>query len=248
MQHYIIKSNDTLSSIAKKFKISLAQLIRINPEVSRQKPIYIGQIIKILDLPPVPAQLDTIIQNAELIVNDIYGINWAAASNKVNIIKTNMAAVTPLLQQASVPEEIIAGMNAAIVSLEDHVTRKKPYSAVDDVIDIITYMPDILDYFNVGFPTDVIRLNYLVRQIEMDVESNNWEAASNNLVTLRNIWEGLKPSVSNFDIANFDLVLNNFSQSLDNRNYRSIIQNARTLLEKVEALEENLKEANASYF
>jgi len=248
MQHYIIKSNDTLSSIAKKFNIPLAQLIRVNPEISRQNPIYIGQIVKILDLPPVPAQLDTIIQNADLIVDDIYGINWTAASNKVNIIKSNMAAVTPLLQQASVPEEIISGMNAAIASLEDHVTRKKPYSSVDDVIDIIMYMPDILDYFNINFPTDVIRLNYLVRQIEIDVESNNWEAASNNLINLRNIWEGLKPSVANFDIANFDLVLNNFSQSLDNRNYRSIIQNARTLLEKVETLEENLKQANVSYF
>nr|WP_315019607.1 LysM domain-containing protein [uncultured Aminipila sp.] len=245
MQQYTVKPNDTLFLIAKNFGVPLVQLIRANPEISNTKSLYIGQIINIPDLLPIPTQLDTIESNAEDIIDDIYAADWEKAKDKVNSIMTNMDELTPLLQEALVPPELISGMNLAIKNLEQNVKQKKAYPAIAQANRITMYIPDMLDYFKIIIPTDVGRLDYLGRQIIINVEGNDWSEASNNYLIAKKIWERLKPQLDtkySKDIDDFDQAMKTLGESINNRNYQNTIDNANILLDKVDVLETDFKQ------
>lgn len=247
MRQYTVKPNDTLFMIAKQFGVPLVQLIKANPEISNTKSLYIGQIINIPELLPIPKQLDAIESNAEDIIDDIYAADWEKAVSKVNLIKTNMDELTPLLQEAVVPAELISGMKLAIKNLEQNVIQKNAYSAIAQANRITMYIPDILDYFKVTIPTDVSRLDYLGRQIILNVEGNDWNEANNNYIAAKKIWENLKLQLDtkySKDITDFDQVLKTLAESINNKSYQNTIDNANILLDKVDVLETDFKQQN----
>lgn len=248
MQKYTIQPNDTLYLIAKKFKVPLAQLIKANPEIANPNLIYIGQIITIPDLPPVPKQLDTIESNAEDIMDDIYAKNWQKAKDKVNIINTNMNALIPYLQQALAPNHLITDIQDAIKKLEENVGQKNSLQALFDANQITRYIPDMLDYFKVVIPTDVSRLDYLGRQIILNVEGNDWAAANDNYTTSNKIWGRLKPELNakySKDISNMDQILSALQNSISRKEYQATINNANKMLDLVDVLETDFKQQNS---
>jgi LysM repeat protein len=248
MQKYTIQPNDTLYLIAKKFKIPLAQLIKANPEVANPNLIYIGQTITIPDLLPVPKQLDTIESNAEDIMDDIYAKDWQKAKDKVNIINTNMNALIPYLQQASVPNHLITDIQQAIKMLEENVAQKNSLQALFDANQITRYIPDMLDYFKVIIPTDVSRLDFLGRQIVLNVEGNDWTAANDNYDLVKKIWERLSPELNakySNDISNMDQILSALQDSISRKEYQATINNANKMLDLVDVLETDFKQQNS---
>ena len=52
MQHYIVEKGDTLWLIAKRFGVSLEELIRANPQIKDPNKIYPGNRINI----PLPSE------------------------------------------------------------------------------------------------------------------------------------------------------------------------------------------------
>ena len=246
MQQYIIQPNDTLFLIAKKFMVPLPQLIKANPGIANQT-LYIGQTITIPDLIPVPKQLDAVESNAEDIMDDIYAKDWQKAKSKVDVIKTNMNELIPLLQQAQVPSRLISDMQNAISNLEQSVKLEKSLQAVARANLITQYIPDILDYFKVIIPTNVSRLDYLGRQIIINVEGNDWTEANNNYMLAKKVWERLKPELDakySKDSASFDQILNDIQDSIKGKNYQSTINNANKMLDQVDVLETDFIQQN----
>ena len=46
-EKYVVKLGDSLSTIAKKYNLSLSTLIKLNPDISNSDRIYIGQSIRV---------------------------------------------------------------------------------------------------------------------------------------------------------------------------------------------------------
>lgn len=248
MQKYTVQPNDTLYLIAKQFKVPLAQLIKANPEITNPNLIYIGQTITIPDLLPVPKQLDTIETNAEDIMDDIYAKDWQKAKDKVNIINTNMSELMPYVQQAMVPNHLIADIQHAIKRLEENVAQKNSLQALFDANQITRYIPDLLDYFKVVIPTDVSRLDYLGRQIILNVEGKDWTAANDNYMTSNKIWGRLKSELNakySNDISNMDQILSALQDSISRKEYQATINNANKMLDLVDVLETDFKQQNS---
>ncbi|MDD3062791.1 MAG: LysM domain-containing protein [Massilibacteroides sp.] len=248
MQKYTIQPNDTLYLIAKKFKIPLAQLIKANPEIANPNLIHIGQTITIPDLPPVLKQLDTIESNAEDIMDDIYAKGWQKAKDKVNIINTNMDALIPYLQQAMVPNNLITDIQNAMKKLEENVAQKNSLQALFDANQITRYIPDILDYFKVIIPTDVSRLDFLGRQIILNVEGNDWNSTNENYTASNKIWGRLKPEMNakySNDISDMGQILSALKDSISGKEYRAAINNANKMLDLVDVLETDFKQQNS---
>lgn len=240
MQQYIIQPNDSLFMIAKDFKIPLAQLVRANPEVADPNLIYVGQIIEIPDLLPAPAQIEKIKANAEAVMDDVYAGDWQKAQTKVNLIKADMNELIPLLQDALVPKELIYGITLAIKNLEQNVMQKKIYPSISQANRITQFIPDLLDYFKVIIPTDVNRLNYLGRQMIVNVENADWVEANNNYLRAEKVWARLKPQLGTRyrqDIDEFEAILTKLGESINVQSYQDTIENANKMLDKLEQSE-----------
>jgi LysM repeat protein len=249
MQQYTVQPNDSLYLIAKKFKIPLAQLIKANPEIDNQNQLYIGQIITIPDLPPAPEQLDVIEINAENILGSIYTRDWQGAMSRANVIGTNLNELMPLLQQALVPNRLIADLQRAARSLESSVALRNSLQALYHANQITRYIPDILDYFNVIVPTDAGRLRHLGRQIIFDVNGNDWAGANATYLTAKTVWNRLKPSLNisyGSDITNFDQALSSIHDSIGRKDYQTALENANIMLDLVDVLRADFIQQNAN--
>lgn len=246
MQQYSIEPNDTLYDLANRFKIPLGQLIKANPQIDNPNILYLGQIITIPDMLPIPRQLLDLESNTRTIIDEIYTGDWDRATRRVSAIKANLIESTPFLQEAVIPNRLISGINLAINNLEQNVAQKKTYQAISQANQITQYIPDLYDYFKVSVPTNVGRLYYLARQILINVEQNDWNEANNNYLRINKIWEELKPSLNpdrySKDISEFDQILNNISESIKQQNYASTIDIANQMLTKIERIETDFRQ------
>lgn len=245
MQQYVVKPNDTLYLIAKEFNIPLAQLIRANPQITNPELIYEGQTIIIPDFLPVPGQIETIGSNAVDIIDDIYMSDWPAANSRVNVIRTAMNNLVPALHEALIPDNIIFGLNATIRTLEQNITQRRTFPAISQANRITQILADVLDFYNVIIPTDVMRLAYFARQIIVNVEQNDWPEAFQNYRRVLNVWERIRPELSrNYarDVSDFDQVLNNLLGSIDRRDYITAIANSNRILDMTDVISRDFEQ------
>jgi FOG: LysM repeat len=232
MQQYVVKPNDTLYLIAEEFNVPLAQLITANPHITNPNLIYEGQTIIIPDMPSVPEQIATLESNALSIINDIFMADWQSAGNKVNLIRTAMNNMVPALQAAKVPNNIIFGLNAAIRTLEQNILQRRSYPSISQANRITQLIADVLDYFNVVIPPDVMRLAYFARQMIVNVEQNDWAEAYQNYQRAMTVWDRIRGNLSanyNKDVTDFDHVLDAINESINKRDYRMAIDNAELM-------------------
>ncbi len=234
MQQYIVKPNDTLFLIAKEFNVPLAQLIEANPQIENPNLIDVGQTIFIPTLPAVPDQIDTMLSTALNIIEDIIMMDWQTANSRVNELRTLMNNLTPMLREAKVPNNVIFGLNAAIRNTEQNIAQRRAFPAMSQANQITQLIADVLDFFNVIFPPDILRLAYFARQIILNVEQNDWPEALQNYRRALAVWQRIRPELETDyarDVSNFDQGLNDVNASIDRRDYRSAINGANRMME-----------------
>ncbi len=239
MQQYIVKPSDTLFLIAKEFDVPLAQLIKANPQITNPNLIYEGQTILIPNLPEIPDQIGIIETNALNIIDDIVMADWQSAYGRIGNIRTAMNNVTPILQEAEVPNHVISGLNTAIRALEQNILQRKTFSAISQANRITQLIADALDYFNVIIPTDLRRLAFFARQIIVNVEQNDWEEARENHKRAMIVWQRIRPELADgyvSDVSNFEQVMNDLEASMDRMDYQGAINNAARMLELIDVL------------
>ncbi len=249
MSQFTIKTNDSLFVIAKQSELPLVHLIKANPEISEGESICFGKIIKVLQLPAIPRQLDTIESNAMDIIDNIYAGEWENAASNLSSIKTNMNELVPFLQDASVPVELMTRNNLTINGLNQSIMQKNRRQAISQANQITMNIADILDYFSVIVPTDIKRLSYLGRQMIIGTENNDWDEVNDNYLELKRVWERVKPQLDaqySGDIEGFDTAINNLGQSVNRKIYQTTIDNTSTLLDQIDTLASDFTEQNSS--
>lgn len=247
MQQYIVKPNDTLYLIAKQFDVPLAQLIKANPQIKNPNMIEIGQTIIIPSMPEVPDELGVIESNAVGIIDDIYLEDWQGADRRVNDIRTAMNNVTPAMQAAEVPNNVITGLNAAIRALEQNVAQRRAYPAISQANRITQLLADVLDFFNVVIPPDVMRLSYFARQIIINVEQNDWAEAHQNYRRALSLWERMIPELQpNFatDVDDFNRILQAMDDAINRRDYQAALNTANRMLDMIDEIETDFQQQN----
>lgn len=247
MLEYVVKPNDTMYSIAKEFRIPLVQLVGANPELANPNTLREGQTITIPDLLPIPEQLEFIDSAVRNMIDNIYITEWQTVESTVNKIKTAMGELVPFLKEALVPGKLISGMEMTVGRLEQNVLNKKVFSALSQANLLTLYVADILDYFGVVTPTDLQRLGFLGRQIIINVELKDWPEAHRNYLRAKNIWERIKPELSenySMDVAEFGQMLDNLNESINRKDYTATINSVNTMLDGVEKLVADFEQIN----
>jgi LysM repeat protein len=248
MQEYIVKPNDTLYLIAKDFAIPLAQLIKANPQIRNPELIQIGQTIIIPNLPEVPDQLSMIESEAQSIIDDVYAQNWESAGRRADGIRTSANTVVPVLQQAEVPNNTIFDLNAAIRALEVNLAQRNAFPAISQANRITQLIADILDFFNVIIPPDVLRLAYFARQIITNAEQNDWMEAHQNYRRALSVWgrlqQGLRSEYTE-DVTAFDQALSSVNDAIDQRDYKAAINAVNRMLLLTDEIETDFLQQNA---
>lgn len=247
MLQYTIKTDDSLIVFEKQFELPLAHLIEVNSEISNQDSIYLGKIVKILQLPPIPSEIDVIDSKAKAIIENIYAGDWESAADNLDLIKVNMNELIPKLHEASVLVGIIVRMNLEIGYLDQNINEKNAEKAIAQANRITLYIADILDYFNVIVPTDVNRLGFFGRQILIEAQNNQWDDVNINYLQFKKIWEGLKPQLDtkfNEDINDFNETFNALGESINKKDYQATIDNLSILLNKLDVYEADFRQRN----
>lgn len=248
MQQYVVKPNDTLYLIAQQFDVPLAQLIKANPQIANPNMINIGQTINIPSLLPIPDQVSLIESDAVKAINDVFAGDWQSANSRVNEIRTAMNQVTPALQAAQVPNNVIVGLNTAIRNLEQSIAQQKGFLAISWANRITQLIADVLDYFAVVVPTDVIRLAYFARQIIINVEQNDWAEAYQNYRRALSVWQELQTELEarySVDVAAVNQTLDNLKSTIDRKDYQGAINSAAKLLSLIDTLARDFQQQNA---
>lgn len=247
MQQYIVKPNDTLYLIAKQFNVPLAQLIKANPQIKNPNMIDIGQTIVIPSMPEVPDELGVIESNAVGIIDDIYHQDWESAGRRVNDIRTAVNNVTPAMQAAEVPNNVIVGLNTAVRALEQNVAQRSAYPAISQANRITQILADVLEFFNVIIPPDVIRLAYFARQIIINVEQNDWAEAYQNYRRALSLWERMSPELQSDyakDVSDFNQLFHSMNDAINRRDYQAAINTANRMLIMIDEIETDFQQQN----
>lgn len=186
-----------------------------------------------------PTQLNTIESNSKAIMGDIAKNDWTAAQNKVAAIKTDYDALKPMLVSAKAPDDTINSMGKAIPALDTAVKAKQSYEARVQANQITRHVADAYDTYKVTIPTDVSRLGYLVRDINLNVEKKDWTSAASNYDTLSKTWNTLKPTVNTSyqkDIDAFQTTMDRLKSAMDQKNANETNKQATALLENIDTI------------
>lgn len=239
MHRYIVKPYDSLFSIANRFGVTYTQLLAANPQILRHNYITVGQIMSI-PLPIAPVQLESIMSNAEGILDDINNQDWDNAGDKVFLIKSNFAELEPMMIQ-SIPPSLIYNLNNMIINLEEEVALKNAYESRVQANLITLYISYILDFYNTEISTCIVRLKYSARKIILNAENNNWSSANDDLDFINVVWNNFQrmiPSGYSRDINEFSQTVDSLGQFIENQDSAQTIKTANDMLDKIAELEE----------
>lgn len=240
MQQYIVRKNDTMFLIARRFGIPLSFLIQANPQIDNPNQLQVGDIIFIPEMQEIPSQLTNIEKDSISMMDDIYQGKWAAAQEKLDQININLEEVLPILEEATVPQSSISGLKQVLNRLQSYVNQRRVYPSIAQANLITGYLPDILDHFKTPVPTDFWRLYYLARAIIINIENNDWNEARNNYQRAVGVWERLRartPVTHRTQITEMNQIFESLNQSIMAENYLMAINDANKMLDKASELE-----------
>lgn len=172
-----------------------------------------------------PKQLASLKSNAEGIIIDAGTQNWTKIKNRLGFIKTDYNQLKLLAQAAMIPNNVMSDLSVAIGGLEKQVAAKNILATKLEANKITKYLPDIADMYKLTVPSDVDRLGYLAREIDLNIDKNDWKAAKADYDSASTIWKGLKNRLSaayKNDAAKFTTELNNISKAITDKNSRNV--------------------------
>lgn len=245
VQPYIVHPGDTLNKIAHHFRVPYNLLISTNPQILYHKYITVGQIMSIPSVPiPIiaPTQLETIELSAENIMDSIDMQDWDKVNSELFIIKNNFNELEPILQANSISPSLIYRLDSAITILEEEIASKKVYESKVQANLITLYISYILDYYKTEIPTGIGKLDFLGREIILNVEKNDWDSAGDNLDFINVIWKDLitiLPSEYNQYTIEISRIIDSLGQFIKNKDSAQTINKANDMINRVDSLEEN---------
>jgi uncharacterized protein YpuA (DUF1002 family) len=144
----------------------------------------------------LPGELDALESAAEDIMDDADSGDWVKAQQKVNAIQQNLTALGSSFQSAGVPSQLIDGIGAPLAELGKQVQAKNALQTKIQANQITKVIPDIYDYYQVKTPTDLGRLDYLGREVALNVQQGDWTTANSNMTQIKDVWAKFKPTLN----------------------------------------------------
>lgn len=194
-----------------------------------------------------PKQLEIIESDSEDIMDDINNSDWIKAQSKVNEIKKNMNELKPVLKSSNISSSLIDGLQSTLTELEKQVTAKTIYESKVQANAITKFIPDIADSYKVILPTDLGRLDYIGREIILNVEKKDWISAMSNLNKGKEIWLRIKNNLNAVyqnDITKCADSIKNLDNFINKKDVSLATNEANIFLDKVDILEKDFSNQN----
>lgn len=184
-------------------------------------------------------QLDEIQTLSANIVFDVIKLDWNNAQERLKDIKQDMDAIRPSLTSASVPAELIDGINNTVNDLEKDIASKKVFETKSDANKITKFIPDIQDSCKIQTPTDMGRIAYFAREIHINVNHGDWTSAKSNFNSAKEVWARLKPNLSGkykLNTEKLDSVILKTGKAVETKNSSSTVTDTNILLDNLNIL------------
>nr|WP_312579909.1 LysM peptidoglycan-binding domain-containing protein [Sedimentibacter sp.] len=239
---YIVANGDTLNKISQRFNVPLDLIISSNPRIMHDKYIVIGQQISIPDLEEPPTQLREIGIAAENIMAAIDMQDWDTVNLELETMRNYFDELEPILVDNSISPSLIYKLETTITDLGEAIASENAYESKSFANDITLLISYILDYYSTEIPTDIDKLDFLGREIILNVEEEDWDSALDNIDFVNVIWRNLEPQLSNFsaqDITEFSQIVDSLGQSINNRDPDQTIVHANEIINKIFQFEQN---------
>jgi len=186
-----------------------------------------------------PKQLAILKSNAEGIILEAEKPNWTKIKGNLNLIKTNYNEIKPLLATAMVPNSVASNLSIAIGNLEKQIGLKKAYETRLEANKITKYLPDIADMYKLTVPSDIDRLGYFGREIDLNIEKGDWKSAKANYDSAKNMWTILKSRLSTKyknDAVKFTTELDNLGKAINDKNSGNVKSYAKRMVDVLTVL------------
>ena len=134
-------------------------------------------------------------------------------------------------------------MEKSVKNLEKQATAKKAYETKLESNALTKYLPDASDVFKSTLPTDIGRLSYYAREIDLNIDKSNWTSARSNYDSAMKIWTGLKVKISSAyskDISTFNMTLKDLSKAITDKNSSTVKSNVKKMLDEINVLKLDL--------
>lgn len=135
----------------------------------------------------------TIEAKAEDLVDVVPTGNW-------DRVTANVAEMTAALDslRADPPAGLsgLADLDTTLEALEGVLAGRDPAEVMQAANDVSGATVEALDSFDLGYPTDVGRLDVIGRQVKLDAERGEGAAAIDDLDRIRAIWDALSADVA----------------------------------------------------
>ncbi|MDP4180351.1 MAG: hypothetical protein Q8942_04570 [Bacillota bacterium] len=200
---------------------------------------------------PVPTQLGVIRTNAEGIFADSANQDWKKVASRMNLIKTsfNDLKSTRYNNATSASTKIMNGLGTAINNLNKQINAKKVYETRFDANQLIKYLPEAYNLAQPSATSDFIRLGYLGREIDLNVEKSQWLNAKSNFNSAINIWSKLKGKISSSfstDVNNFNTTMTDLERSIGSKSATDARNYAKLMLDRLGILENDMTKQSGS--
>ncbi len=140
----------------------------------------------------IPSSIVNTGEFAENIYDAVKARNWTLANEKLASLKT---AAQQSRLQASKEKAAEARLDPAISALEKAIASKNRSKAMQRSNEITSIAADLATPFHPVVPTDVSRLDYYGRELEVWVAENNIAKLRSTVQELRKTWDRLRPAV-----------------------------------------------------
>lgn len=190
----------------------------------------------------VPASLQNIEAQAEAIIDDVPGGDWAKVSGDVTTLADAWTAYQAQATADGAPQVLQDAFAAALTSLQQASADQNATETMQAANDVSAAVMDLFSVYHPAVPPDLGRLDVLERAVVIDVADQDFAAAADSIAKIEAIWARLKPSVlahNGTDVAQqFDASLAAQHAALQAKDGATLTTDATDALEFVDALEQ----------
>ncbi|MGC8960521.1 MAG: hypothetical protein ACP5OO_12220 [Chloroflexia bacterium] len=189
----------------------------------------------------VPTPLQTIEGAAEDIIDLAPSGNWDKINADVAAIASAWQAYLPQATQDGADQKTIDTLSSALEQLKIAIANQDAAASMQSANAISAAVVDLFEVYHPAVPADIGRLDVYGRQIVLDVQAGNWEAARNSLRAEQEVFARLKQSLSEHNgadiIHRYEASLEAQEAGLQSRDATALINAAQDALEIVDAME-----------
>jgi len=180
----------------------------------------------------VPSSITRTGELGEHLYNSAMANNWNAADKEVKALKRSTSKIRH--QETATVQRL----HTTVAALDTDVAKRHREATMRDANRITLIAAELSHRYNPAVPTDIARLDYYGRQLELESTTGNMAELRTTARQMRHTWREVRPEVESRGATttarNFDQVVARIDSAKTPRAYRSA---ARSALDQTDNLE-----------